>query len=171
MINIASCKGLLPEGTKPLPFLAFTIYGVGRVRLAHFGLGDWKDISIADVIIIIKTEISTLPIVIIFSVVVCLICLLQHIMSLIAYIFQENRDFVFIIIVQCIMSWNSRIRFGLQTIFICLYVTPSHYSHFANSSLCQGLCAPHAAPPPSHVKTKSNKGWTGSPLEPSEGAL
>ena len=171
MINFASCKGLLPEGTKPLPFLAFTIYGVGRVQLAHFGLGDWKDISIADVIIIIKTEISISPIVIIFSVVVCLICLLQHILSLLAYIIRENRDFVFIIIMQCIMSWNSRIRFGLQTIFICLYVTTSLYSHCANSSPCQGLCAPHAAPLPPLTRTKSNKGWTGSPLEPSEGAL
>ena len=33
---------------------------------AHFSLGDWKDISKAHVIIIIKSEVSTLPIVIIF---------------------------------------------------------------------------------------------------------
>ena len=35
--------------------------------------------------------------------------------------------FVFIIIVQFIMSANSRIRFGLQIVFVCLYSTPSHY--------------------------------------------
>ena len=41
-----------------------------------------------------------------FSVVVCLRCLLHHILSLIAYTFQENRLFNFIIIVQFMMSAN-----------------------------------------------------------------
>ena len=48
------------------PFVVITIYGVVLVRLAHFSFGDWKDIFIAHVIIIIKSEVSTLPIVIIF---------------------------------------------------------------------------------------------------------
>ena len=30
------------------------------------------------------------------------------------------------------MSANSRIRFGLQVVFVCLYITPSHYHHCAN---------------------------------------
>ena len=51
-------------------------------------------------VIIIKSEVSTFPIVTIFSVVVCLRCLLHHILSLIVYTFRENREFVFIIIVQ-----------------------------------------------------------------------
>ena len=42
----------------------------------------------------------------IFSVVVCLKCLLHHILSLIAYTFRDNRDFVFIIIVQFVMNSN-----------------------------------------------------------------
>ena len=50
-----------------LPFIFITIYGVVCVQLAHFSIGDWKDISIAHVIIIIKSEVSTFPIVIIFS--------------------------------------------------------------------------------------------------------
>ena len=58
--------------------------------------------------------------------------LLHHILSLIAHAFRENRDFVFIIIVQFIMSANIRIRFGLQIVFVCLYVIPSHYHHCAN---------------------------------------
>ena len=29
------------------------------------------------------------------------------------------------------MSANSRIRFGLQIVFVCLYITPSHYHHCA----------------------------------------
>ena len=67
-----------------------------------------------------------------FSVVVCLRCLLHHILSLILYTFRENREFVFISIVQFMMSAKSRIRFGLQIVFVCLYITPSHYHHCAN---------------------------------------
>ena len=67
-----------------------------------------------------------------FSVVVCLRSLLHHILSLIVYIFQENREFVFISIVQFMMSANSRIRFGLQIVYVCLYITPFHYHHCAN---------------------------------------
>ena len=69
-----------------------------------------------------------------FSVVVCLICFLHHIPSLIAYAFGENREFVFIIIVQFMMSANSVIRFGLQIVLVCLYSTPSHDHHCANLS-------------------------------------
>ena len=67
-----------------------------------------------------------------FSVVVCLRCLLHHILSLVVYTFRENREFVFISFVQFMMSANSRIRFGLKIVFICLYITPSHYHHCAN---------------------------------------
>ena len=67
-----------------------------------------------------------------FSVVVCLRCLLHHILSLIVHTFRENREFVFISIVQFIVSANNRIRFGLQIVFVCLYITPSHYHHCAN---------------------------------------
>ena len=67
-----------------------------------------------------------------FSVVVCLRCLLHHILSLIVYTYRENREFVFISIVQFMMSAKSRIRFGLQVVFVCLYITPSHYHHCAN---------------------------------------
>ena len=43
----------------------------------------------------------------------------------------ENRQFAFISIVQ-LMNANSRIRFGLQIVFVCLYITPSHYHHCVN---------------------------------------
>ena len=58
--------------------------------------------------------------------------LLHHILSLIVYAFRENREFVFINTVQFMMSVNSRIRFGLHIVFVCLYLTPSHYHHCAN---------------------------------------
>ena len=43
-------------------------------------------------------------------------------------------NFLFIIIMQFMMNANSRIRFGLLTVFVCLYITPSHYHHCANLS-------------------------------------
>ena len=61
----------------------------------------------------------------IFSVVVCLRCLLHHILSFIVYTFRENREFVFISIVQFMMSANSRIRFGLQILFVFVHYTIS----------------------------------------------
>ena len=67
-----------------------------------------------------------------FSVVVCLRCLLHHILSLIVYRSRENREFLFISNVQFMMSVNSRIGFGLQIIYVCFYITPSHYHHCAN---------------------------------------
>ena len=66
------------------------------------------------------------------SVVVCLRCLLHHILSLIVYTLRENREFVCISIVQFMMSANNRIRFGLQIVFVSFYITPSHYHHCAN---------------------------------------
>ena len=74
------------------------------------------------------------PLLSFFSVVVCLRCLLHQILSLIAYTFRENPEFVFIIIVKFMMSANIRIRFGLQIVLVCLYSTPSHYHHCANLS-------------------------------------
>ena len=49
------------------PFIFITINGVVCVQLAHFSIGDGKDISIAHVIIIIKSEVSTFPIFVTFS--------------------------------------------------------------------------------------------------------
>ena len=96
-------------------------------------LRDWKDISITHDIIIIKSDGSTFPI-IIFPVVLCLRSLLHYILSLIAYTFRENREFVFIIIMQLMMSANIRIRFGLQIVLVCLYSTLYHYRNCANLS-------------------------------------
>ena len=37
-------------------------------------------------------------------------------------------------IAQFMMSANSRIRFGLQIVFVCMYITPSHYHHCGDLS-------------------------------------
>ena len=64
----------------------------------------------------------------------CLRYLLDNILSLIPNTFRKKRGFVFIFIVQFMMSAKSRIRFGLQVVFVCLCITLSHYHHCANSS-------------------------------------
>ena len=69
-----------------------------------------------------------------FSVVVCLRCLLHHILLLIACTFRENREFVFIIIVQFMMSANNRVPLVFKIVFVCLCITPSQYHHCANLS-------------------------------------
>ena len=72
-------------------------------QLAHFSIGDWKDISIAHVIIIIKSEVSTFPLLSYFSLVVCLRCLLHHILSLIAYTFRESGNLFSLLL--CNLWW------------------------------------------------------------------
>ena len=79
-------------------------------------LGDWKDISIAHVFIIFKSEVSTFPIVIIFFRGCVPEMFLHHILSLIAYTFRENREFVFIIIVQFMMYHCANSSEGIEFI-------------------------------------------------------
>ena len=50
------------------------------------------------------------------------------------YTFRGNQNFVFIIIAQFLMSAHSRMRFGLQIVFVCLYIALSRYYHCANLS-------------------------------------
>ena len=46
--------------------ISFCIYRVACVELAHSSLGNWKNLFITHFIIIIKSEVSTFPIVVIF---------------------------------------------------------------------------------------------------------
>ena len=101
-----------------------------------FQLSDWKDIFIAHVIIIITSEVSTLPIAILF----CRGCVpgmfvISYSVTCCIYI-PGKPDFVFIVIVQFMLmiNVNSRMRFSLQIVFVCLYITPSHCHHRANLS-------------------------------------
>ena len=57
--------------------------------------------------------LCTFPIVVIFSVVVCLRCLYYHILSSITYISREHWDLVSIIDVQSMVFANDRIHCGL----------------------------------------------------------
>ena len=53
---------------------------------------------------------------------------------LVLYTFRENWEFVFLIIVQFMMSANNQVHFGLKIVFVYLYITPSHHHHCANLS-------------------------------------
>ena len=117
------------------PSVVYSIYGAVCVQLAHFSIGDWKDISIDHIIIIIKSEVSTVPIIIIFfpwlyvwDDCYIIFCYLLHIP------FEKQHECVFIMTVQFMMSANNRIRFGLKIVFVSLYITPYHYHHCANLS-------------------------------------
>ena len=91
--------------------------------------------SIAHVITIIKSEVSTSPIIIFFRGCVPEMLATSYSVTYCIYIPGKPGIFiVFIKIVQFMMSANSRIRFGLQIVFVCLYITPSHYNHCANLS-------------------------------------
>ena len=71
-LEICKCLWSLSCGGVPNMLLVFSItfhchqYSWGCMCSTHFSLGDWEDISIAHVIIIIKSEVSTLPIIIFF---------------------------------------------------------------------------------------------------------
>ena len=107
------------------------IYGVACVQLTHFSSSDWKVIFIAPMLLSSSNrKYQPFQLLSYFSVVVCLRCSLHHIMSRIAYTFLENWDFVLIIIVQFMMSANSRMRYGLQIVFFVRY-----YNHCANLSV------------------------------------
>ena len=56
-------------------------------------------------------------------------CYLQHSVFVTGSIFSN-----IILIVQFMMSANTRIRFGLQIVLVCLYSSPSHYHHCAKLS-------------------------------------
>ena len=107
---VVSCEGVINMLLVLSMFI--TIYGIVCVQLAHSSIGDWKDISVG-------SEVSTIPVVIIFSIVLCLRCLLHHVLLLILYKFRENRKFVFIIIVQCVIGANIRISFGISLSSLC----------------------------------------------------
>ena len=117
-----------------LPSIVIITFAVVCVQLAHSSLGDWKAISIAHVIIIIKSEVSTLPIVIFFPWLSAWdICYIMFCHSLHIHSGKTGIQF-FIMIAQFMMSANNRTRFGLQIVLVYLYIAPSHYHHRTNLS-------------------------------------
>ena len=87
------------------------------VQLAHFSMGDCKDVHLM-LLSSSNRKYPPFPLLSNFSVAVCLRCLSHHILLHIAYTFRENREFVFTIIVQFMMSANNRIHFVLKIVFV-----------------------------------------------------
>ena len=95
----------------------FAIWGVICVELAHSSLGDQEDIFITHLVIIFKSKVSAFPIVVIFSVAVCLrlVVVLSYAVSFMC-IYPGTAGFVSFIAVQSygvrkkikyIMAWWS----------------------------------------------------------------
>ena len=102
-----------------LPFIFITIYGVVCVQLAHFSSRWSKGYIYSSCCnhhqigsIHLSHCYHIFPWLCAWDVCYIIFCHL----SLIAYTFRENQQFVFIIIVQFMMSANIRIRFGLHIV-------------------------------------------------------
>ena len=93
--------------------------------------GDWKDIFITHLIIIIKSEVSTFPIVVIFFCgFVSEMVVLSY--SVIYYIYIPGTlgpCFHYWCSVYSICKWSDTL-----VMFVCLQITPSHYHHYADLS-------------------------------------
>ena len=95
IVRLPQCQWSKPDGHGKIS-QCITTTQHSKAKTVCIFLGIYC-ICIAHVIIIIKSEVSNLPLLSYFSVVVCLRCFLHHILSLIAYTFRENWDFVVII--------------------------------------------------------------------------
>ena len=112
-------------------YIYIYIYGVVCVQMAHFSLGDWEDISIAHVIIIIKSEVSTLPIIIFFRGCVPEMFVTSYSVTYCIYI-PGKPGFCFHY--HCAVYDECKYSDTFWIVFVCLYITPSHYHHCANLS-------------------------------------
>ena len=99
----------------------------------HWTLGGREDISITHLIIIIKSEVSTFPIVVIFSVAVCLMWLYHHMPS-VSYISRESWVFCLSLLCSLMMCAKDEVHYDPMVVFDCLHVTLRHYRHHAELS-------------------------------------
>ena len=101
----------VPKMGLVLSITFIAIYGVAYVELVQLSLGDWKDIFITHLIIIIVSEVPTFPADVIF--------------------FHGTLG-------PCVRYWCS--VYGIckwshtLDVFVCLQITPSHYHHYEDLS-------------------------------------
>ena len=76
-----------------------TTYGIASVQLTHSSWGDRENIFVTYLIVIIKSPVSTFPIIVIFPVIMCLWLSGHHILSVASYKCQES--WVFLSITLC----------------------------------------------------------------------
>ena len=103
----------------------FAIWGAVCVKQAHWIVGDRIDIFITHRVIITISEVSTVPIAVIFFVVVCLTWLYYHMLT-VSYISPES-CFCLLLLCSFVMCKNNRIQYDLMVVFVCLYIALPHY--------------------------------------------
>ena len=105
------------------------------IKLAPSNLGYWEYIFITHLVIIIKSEVSTFPIFIIFfhgcvpAVVVPSYA--YHHMLLISYISQECWVLFLLLLCSLMMCTNNQVHIGPMVISVCLHIILPHYHHYA----------------------------------------
>ena len=101
--------------------ITFAVYGVACVQLVHSSVGNWSDIFVTHIIIIIKSKVSNFPIIVIFSVSVCMRWLYYHLLPSVTYLYISRgyRDFVADIDVQSMVYANDRIVSFRSCSFVC----------------------------------------------------
>ena len=83
----------------------------------HSNLGDWNDVFVTHLIIIIKSEVSIFPIVVMLF----HDCVSEQVVP--SY-FVIHYIYIYIYMIGCIMTCRLR--------SLCLQITPSHYHHYAD---------------------------------------
>ena len=108
----------------------FAICGVVCVKLSRSSVGDWEDIFVTHLIIIIKSEVSISLIVVIFP----LLCACGGC----RFRIQPGKAgfrFLYYCAVLCLMICaNKRIQYGPMVVFVCLHIALPHYLHYADVS-------------------------------------
>ena len=112
--------------------------GVVCVKVAHSSIDDHEEILITHLIIIIKSEISTFPVVVIFSVVGCLMWL-YHNMLTVSYIPRESLVYCPLLLCSLTMCANNQMHYDLVIVFICLQITLPHYDLSEGTELLKCL--------------------------------
>ena len=117
----------------------FAMYGVVCVKLAHSSLDDREDISIAH-LIIIKSEVSTYPIVVIFSS-GCVIVVIILLYALGFIYIPGKLGCVFLLLCGLMICANDGVYYGPMVVFLCLHITLRHYQAIiALFMQIMGLC-------------------------------
>ena len=98
-----------------------TIWGVFYIIVAHSNLGDREDTFITLRFTVMQSEVSTFPIVVIFSVVVSVKWLYHHMLA-VSYLSRESWGF-FLVLLCSLMMWATKWIHDLMAVLHYLIMT------------------------------------------------
>ena len=101
-----------------------TTCGVVCVTLSHSNLCDREDIIITHLIIIIKSEVLTFPIAVIYF---CC-CVSEVVVS------RESWTFCHLLLCSRMMCANNKVHYDSMVVFVCLHITLPHYHRYTDLS-------------------------------------